>query len=151
MAIKRIYKKRFKGIGLITGNFYQFKYLAWQHDPKPLIIFMYTLEGIHPRSGHQWRFVQGLNLSYLPKNMRSRFVKTWSAQILRTGNTRFTWQLVEKRFPKIKYAVRRYFIKPNYYITKLNHIPFEDIQDVTQTIRKKDFSRSNKRRRGVRR
>ena len=74
MAIRRGYKKKYKGVDMKSGYFYTFKYQAWENDPKPTIIFMYTLEGIHPNTGHQWRFFQGINFTYIPRSVRKRFI-----------------------------------------------------------------------------
>ena len=92
MPIRRIYRKKFHGVILKSGYIYSFKYSSWRNDPKPTIILMYSLEGNHPNTGHQWRFLQGINLSYLPRSMRRAFANEWVRVFERTnGNVRFTF------------------------------------------------------------
>lgn len=139
--LKRVYRKRFKGVTLKSGHFYTFKYQAWEHDPKPTIIFMHSIEGIHPRSGHQWRIIQALNFTYIPKTMRIRFLKVWMKELEKPGNIKFHWQKVQAKYPYLERAIRRYFFKPNYYISNLKEVPFEDIEKVVVSTFSKDFSK----------
>jgi hypothetical protein len=145
MAIRRIYRKKFHGVMLKSGYIYTFKYQAWANDPTPVIIFMYSLEGNHPNTGHQFRFLQAINFTYIPKSMRRTFANEWARVFEATnGNVRFTWDIVKRRYPYLKHAVRRYFIKPNYYISKLQEIPFEDMEKVIVSTWSKDFSKKVK-------
>lgn len=141
MALRRAYKKRFKGVNLKSGNFYTFKYQAWEHDPKPTIIFMYAIEGIHPRTGHQWRLIQAINFTYIPRQVRRRFLAAWKKEMERGLNTRFTYQKLKRRWPYLKIATRRYFLKPTYYIKDLKEIPFDQIDRVVVSTWSKDFSK----------
>ena len=75
MPLKHVLKKQFKGVSLKSGHFYRFKYQAWEHDPKPVVIFMASIEGIHQNTGHQWRVFQCINFTYIPRAMRKRFLK----------------------------------------------------------------------------
>jgi len=144
MAITRKYKKKFKGVDLQSGHFYKFRYQAWENDPEPTVIFMYWLQGIHPRTGHQWRFIQCINFTYVPRTIRKRFVEEWKAQLEKTNNPKFTWEKVKAKYPQIQHAVRRYFYKPNYYITKLEKIPFDNINKAVISTWHKDFSKKIK-------
>ncbi len=106
---------------------------------------MYALEGNHPRTGNQWRFFQGINFTYIPRSMRRQFARDWVRTLERTrGNVRFTWELVQRRYPYLKNAVRRYFYRPTYYIRDLNEVPLEDIEKVVVSTWSKDFSKKLK-------
>lgn len=141
MALRRVYKKRFKGVTLKSGHFYTFKYQAWEHDPKPTIIFMHGIEGIHPNTGHQWRILQAINFTYIPRAVRSRFLKIWMKELQKAGQPKFHWQKVQAKYPYLERAIRRYFFKPNYYIRDLKEVPFEDIEKVVVSTYSKDFSK----------
>ena len=112
MALRRVYKKKYQGVNLKSGYFYKFKYKAFERDPKPLIIFMHSIEGIHPTTGHQWRIFQGINFTYVPRSMRKRFLKVWMDEMKKPGNIRFHWQRVLAKYPYIKMGIRRYFFNP---------------------------------------
>lgn len=144
MPIVRKYKKKFKGVNLQSGHFFKFRYQAWANDPEPTVIFMYSLEGIHPRTGHQWRFLQCINFTYVPRTVRKNFVRDWTIHMQKTNNPRFTWEKVKSKYPQIQHAVRRYFFKPNYYITKLQEIPFDQIEKQVVSTWHKDFSKKIK-------
>ena len=50
----RIYKTlKLDGIQLKQGYFYQFKYSPYQEDPRPMIIFISAIKGLHPTTKHQ--------------------------------------------------------------------------------------------------
>ncbi len=141
MALRRVHKKRFKGVTLRSGHFYTFKYQAWEHDPKPTIIFMYSIEGLHPNTGHQWRIIQAINFTYIPRGMRKRFLKQWMKELQRPGDIKFTYDRVKSRWPFLKKATRRYFFKPSYYIQNLKEIPFDKVEKVIISTWSKDFSK----------
>jgi len=141
MALRHIYRKKFKGVALRSGHFYRFKYQAWEHDPKPTVIFMASIEGIHQNSGHQWRIFQCINFTYIPRAQRKRFLKIWMKELDRSGNIKFTWRKVISKYPYLKPAIRRYFFKPNYYIRNLEEIPFDNIEKVVVSTFSKDFSK----------
>lgn len=117
---------------------------AWENDPHPTVILMYSLEGTHPNTGHQWRFLQCINFTYIPRTLRRQFARDWKQVLQRTNNPRFRWELVKRKYPYLQNAVRRYFIKPNYYITNLKEIPFDDIEKVVVSTWSKDFSKKIK-------
>jgi len=144
MALRRIFKKRFKGIDLKSGHIYKFRYQAWENDPEPTIIFMYTVEGIHPRTGHQHRYVQALNFTYVPRSMRKQFARAWIQEYGRTGNVRLTWEKVKSQYPYIQNSIRRYFFKPAYYITDLVEVPFDKWESAIVSTWSKDFSKKVK-------
>lgn len=145
MPVRRILKKKFKGVVLKSGYVYSFRYSPWTADPNPTIILMYALEGTNPNTGHQWRFLQGVNLSYLPRSMRKVFAREWVNVFQRTnGNVIFTYEIMQRRFPYMSHAIRRYFTKPNYYISDLREIPFENMEEAIVSTWSKDFSRKIK-------
>lgn len=147
MAIKRVFKKRFKGITMKSGYIYTFRYqqlLAWQHDPKPTGILLYALDGIHPKTGSQWRFFQMINLSYVPKTIRKQFIKEWVIYLQKTKNVKLTWEIIMKKYPRLKHSVRRYFFKPNYYIKDLVEVPLDKIEEVVVSTWHKDYSKKVK-------
>lgn len=145
MAVRRKLRKRFQGVDMRSGHIYTFRYQAWEHDPKPVIILMYALEGNHENTGHQWRFFQGINFTYIPRTVRKQFARDWVRTWERSnGNVRFTWEMVQRRYPYLKGAVRRYFFKPAYYIKDLKEVPFEDMEKVIVSTWSKDFSKKLK-------
>jgi hypothetical protein len=141
MAIQRKFTKRHSGITMKSGRIYSFRYQAWEHDPTPLIIMLYALEGIHPNTGHQWRFIQAINFSYVPRAQRKRFAKDWVETLKRSRDPRFTWELVKRKYPYLEIAVRRYFFKPKYYIQNLKEVPLDDTESAIVSTWNKDFSK----------
>ena len=144
MAIKRKYKKKFKGVVVKSGHIYSFKYQAWENDPRPTVIMMYALDGVNPNTGHQWRFFQGINFTYIPRGDRKRFAKDWMRIMGGRREPKFTWQTVMRKYPYLKHAVRRYFFKPNYYIRDLTEIPWSDAEKAIVSTFAKDFSKKVK-------
>ena len=57
---------------------------------------------------------------------------------------KFTCEVVQRRYPYLKGAVRRYFFKPTYYIKDLKEIPFDQMEDVIVSTWSKDFSKKLK-------
>ncbi len=143
MPLKHVFTKRFKGVTLRSGYFYRFKYHAWHNDPKPVIIFMSAITGIHD-SGHQWRLIQGINFTYIPRAMRKRFLRQWMVELDKKGKKKFTWQKVLSKYPYLKPAVRRYMLKPVYYIKDLEEIPLDNVEKVVISTFSKDFSKKVK-------
>jgi hypothetical protein len=142
MAIKVDLNFKWKRTEWKSGHIYTFKYHAWHNDPQPTVILMYRLFGMNPKSGHFWRLIQCINFTYIPRPMRQQFASTWVQTMERTGgNAAFTWQLCKRRFPYLKHAVRRYLIKPDYYITNVKAIPLEDMESVIVSTWSKDFSK----------
>ena len=142
MGLRRVFKKRFKGVVMKTGHIYTFNYQAFENDPKPTVILMYAIEGIHARTGHQRRLFQCINFSYVPRAIRKQFARSWVREFERTnGNPKFTWETVKRKYPQLKVATRRYFFSPNYYITKLREVPIDQMENVIVSTWSKDFSK----------
>ena len=143
-GLKRRYTKKLKGVSLKSGHFYTFKYQAWEHDPKPTIIFMHSIEGFNLKANgkiHQWRIIQALNFTYIPKAARIRFLKIWLDELEKPGNIKFHWQKVLSKYPYLKRGIRRYFFKPDYYIKNLKEVPFDKIEKVVISSFSRDFSK----------
>jgi len=142
MAIRVIMRKNFQNVSWRSGHIYKFKYQAWSNDPEPVIILMYALSGIHPTTGNQWRFFQGINFTYIPRSQRRQFASKWVREWEATGGSfQFTYERMLREFPYLKSAVRRYFFKPAYYISNAVEVPLEDIEDVIVSTWSKDFSK----------
>jgi hypothetical protein len=142
--LKRVFKKKFKGVNFQTGHIYKFKYQAWENDPEPTIIYMYSVEGIHPNTGHEHRYIQALNFTYVPRSVRKQFIRLWIYDFERTKNIKLTWERVKSRYPYLQNAIRRYFFKPSYYITDPREISFDDWEKVVVSTWSKDFSKKVK-------
>ena len=145
MALRIQYRKKIHGVIMQSGHVYSMKYIPWQHDSNPTIIFMNSFSGTHPNTGRQWRFIQALNFTYVPRSSRRAFANEWTRVFERTnGNVRFTWNILKRRYPYLSHAVRRYFYSPNYYISKLQEIPFENMEQAIISTWSKDFSKKVK-------
>lgn len=145
MALNIQYTFKQSGITMRSGHFYQFRYQAWANDPKPMIILFYKIQGINPNTGHQWRLIQGVNLNYIPRSHRRLFVNQWQhAYEVSNGNIKFTYEDMKRRYPWLRYGVRRYMTKPTYYIQNAIEIPFEDAEEAVLSTYDKDFSRKVK-------
>ena len=145
MAIRLKGKRRSHGITWKTGEIYTFRYQAWENDPQPTVILMYGVDGTHPNTGHQHRYYQGVNLSYVPRGDRKKFAQEWQRIYTENnGRVEFTWDLVQNQYPYLRNAVRRYFFKPSYYIQNAKHIPMDEMEDAVVGTWGKDFSKKVK-------
>jgi hypothetical protein len=140
MALRFKFKKNYQGVPLHSGRIYQFAYTAYEHDPAPLIIFLYWVEGNHPSTGRQWRFIQAINLNYISRTYRKQFVDTWIRTLYTTRDVRLTWQRVKQKFPEMTFATRRYFYTPTYYIKGLRSISLDNVEKEVVGSLIKDFS-----------
>ena len=122
-----------------------FNYQAYENDPQPLIFFINAIKGIHPNTGHQWRLIQGININYIPRKDRKKFVKLWRDTMATSKSVKFTWLKVKSQFPYIKFGIRRYMLKPNYYMKNLQKIEVKDWDKVVVKHILKDFSGQIKR------
>lgn len=142
MAIKLVLKKRFHGITWKSGYIYNFKYSSWQNDPEPTIILMYAVQGINPNTGHEHHYFQGVNFTYIPRPVRKVFAREWANEFESSrGDVKFTYNKLKRKYPYLRGAIRRYFYKPTYYISKAREIPMEDMEDVIVSTWSKDFSK----------
>lgn len=147
MALRIDGKFKFKGIQWRSGHLYKFKYSNWYEDPEPMLILLYRFSGTHPNTKRQWRFIQGINMNYVPRHVRKNFAINWTTSLERNkGNVLLTWNEVKARFPGIEKsnAIRRYFYSPSYYIQNPEYIPIENMEDALVSSWHKDFSKKIK-------
>lgn len=147
MALKIEGKFKFKNVIWKSGHLYKFRYSNWYSDPEPLAILLYRFKGYHPKTGRQWRFIQCINLNYVPRHIRRNFAINWINTLERNnGNVLLTWQEIKSKFPGIAKsdAIRRYFYSPNYYITKVQYIPIENMEEAIVSTWHRDFSKKIK-------
>lgn len=146
MALKIDYTFNLNRVTWKSGHFYSFRYRAWANDPKPLIILFYRITGVNPNTGHQWRLFQGINLNYIPRPHRRMFVNQWLHQYeMSNGDIRFTYEDMKRRYPWMKYGIRRYMTKPTYYVQNPIEIPFDNVEEAVLSTYNKDFSEKVKR------
>jgi hypothetical protein len=144
--LQRQYKKKIGGVTFKSGGIYKFDYSNWQHDPRPVIIFMYAYRGYHPNTGREWRFIQGINFTYVPRAFRRLFATIWiskygAATTFKRGQLDFTWDMVLRSYRYLRPALRRYFYTPNYYMTNIEEVPFENWEKEIMSTMSKDFSK----------
>lgn len=147
MALKIDRKFKFKNIQWKSGHLYRFRYSAWQEDPEPLVILLYRFRGRHPKTGHEWRFIQALNMNYVPRHIRKNFIINWTKTLERNnGNVLLTWDEIKFKYPGLAKSdcIRRYFYKPNYYIKKPESIPINNMEEAVVSSWHKDFSKKMK-------
>jgi len=153
MAIRRIYEITYRGTKLRGGHFYTFDYDRYENDPSPMILLMYEVKGIHPRTKHYHSYLQGWNLSYIPKKLRRAAVEQFMRMAARKRpevafsgwkydahrkHIRIGW----KWFPAyMELAIRRYLTAPPGHIKGLKEIPFEYIETALMDIEHKDYFR----------
>ncbi len=142
MALKFDYNFKSHGINWSSGYIYRFRYNAYRHDPTPTIILMSRTTGIHPNTGHQHRYISGINFTYIPRSHRRLFAMQWKNTMeMSNGNVQFTWNDVKRRYPYLRFGIRRYVLKPVYRIQEPIQVPFDDMEDAIVDTFSKDFSK----------
>jgi len=97
-----------------SGHFYSFYYSNYQNDPIPTVIMLNYVYGTHPTTGNRHNYIQCINLSYINRNIRKKFIDMWMPTYqYNRGNVKLTWDMVIKKYPYLKFAVRRYLLKRN--------------------------------------
>ncbi len=147
MALKIEGKFKFKGVIWRSGHLYKFRYSNWYEDPEPLVILLYRFKGYHPKTQREWRFIQALNMNYVPRHIRRNFAINWTQTLERNnGNVLLTWDEIKMKFPGIAKsdAIRRYFYSPKYYIQDPKSIPIEKMEEALISSWHKDFSKKIK-------
>jgi hypothetical protein len=145
MALRISYTERKNNVTLKSAEFFRFKYQAYQNDPNPLILFLYSIKGIHPNTGHNWNLIQALNFSYVPRKDRIKFIQDWKLIHSKTKNIKLTWQAVKSRYPYLELSIRRYLLSPAYYIRQIEAIKEEDIEkEVIKSLPKDYFERAKR-------
>lgn len=123
-----------------SGHFYNFQYTKYQNDPIPTIIMLNYVSGIHENTGHKHNYIQAINLCYIPRNYRKKFVNMWLPLLQRNnGNVRLTWNKVVSTWPFMRVAIRRYLVKKN-YIKWPREIPFDKVVDEVVSTWTRDYS-----------
>lgn len=143
--LKIFYKFKHDSVQFKSGHFYKFKYDGYENDPNPTIVLLYAIKGIHPKTGNQWNLMQALNLNYIPKKDRKIFVKIWKKHMEKTKSIKLTWHMITKQYPYLKASIRRYLLKPKYYVRKCEAISFDDIDKEVVKSWHKDYSSVIKR------
>lgn len=147
----REWHRRHGDVLVKSGHVYTFRYSAWQNDKQPTVLMMYAVSGIHPRTGHQHRYFQAINFTYIPRSHRIAFAKMWmeyyNSRITDPKNIQsaqlqdfFTWEKVKKFYPILQPGIRRYFYVPVYYIQGLTEIKPENMKKAIESTWAKDFS-----------
>jgi hypothetical protein len=62
----------------------------------------------------------------------------------------FTWDKIQSKYPNLKNHIRRYMLKPAYYIRDLEHIPPDQYDDMVVKSWFKDFSDATRKTLGSR-
>jgi hypothetical protein len=133
--------KKIGGVTFRSGYFYKFKYRAWHNDKTPIVIFMSAISGIND-TGHQWRLIQAINFTYIPRAMRKRFFKSWMKELEKPPKRKnFSWKKIVARYPYLKPAIRRYQYMPKYYINNVKEIPLDQAEKEVIGTMAKDFSK----------
>jgi hypothetical protein len=81
----------------------------------------------------------------VPRKDRKRFIKIWQREIEKGTPLKFTWKKVKTEFPYLKFSIRRYQLKPVYYISSPKEIPIKDWEKEVIGSLIKDFSSKIKR------
>ena len=141
MALKISYNFRLNGVEWKSGHFYTFRYRAYNQDPTPLIILFYKITGVNPNTGHQWRLLQGINMNYIPRSHRRLFLMQWQNYYeTSNGNIKYTYDMMKRQHPYLRFGIRRYMTKPTYYIQKPYEIPFDKVEEAVMSTFDKDYS-----------
>lgn len=123
-----------------SGHFYNFHYTQYKNDPIPTGVMLNWVHGTHPNTGHVHNYIQMINLSYIPRNYRKKFVDTWLPLLEQNGgNIRLTWQKVVSRWPFMKFAIRRYIVKKN-FIRYAREIQYKDVEREVISTWMRDYS-----------
>lgn len=123
-----------------SGHFYSFYYKKYANDPIPTVVMLNWVHGTHPNTGHIHNYIQAINLSYIPRNFRKKFVHMWLPTLRANGgNVRLTWEKVVARWPFLTIAVRRYLLKRN-YIKYARLIPEDKVEEEVISTWTRDYS-----------
>jgi hypothetical protein len=135
MSLSVFYSITHQGMHMKSGHCYHFGYSRYENDPHPVIFFINGIIGTNPRTGHFWNLIQGINLNYIPKNYRLRFVEMWKPVVTVGANMLVTWRRIQGQFPFLRgkggmIPIRRYLLGPGKYIVAPRWIPAESYQRV---------------------
>jgi hypothetical protein len=123
-----------------SGHFYNFHYTKYANDPIPTVVMLNWVHGTHPNTGHKHNYVQCINLSYIPRNYRKKFVEMWLPTLKRNkGNVKLTWSMVISKWPFMRMSIRRYILKNN-FIKYAREIPPENVIKEVVSTWTRDYS-----------
>ncbi len=129
MALTKTFKPNIRG-PIKSGQFYTFRYLRYQNDPQPFVLFMYYIKGTNPDTKNRWGHLQCINFNYLNPSQRIRFFNAYKKSIrgkLARTIGRVDWKLISRRYPELTVATRRYKIP---FMRSINLVPLEDVPDM---------------------
>ncbi len=141
MAIRSSDKIKHGWVLFRTGHVYSFRYSNFQFDPEPTVIVINTVRGIHPTTGHRHNYLQAINFTYIPRNVRSIFIKKWKKNLKRyNGDVKLSWLDVTRRYPYLMLALRRYILDKG-YVTKIVDIKYDNLEDAVIKTFEADYSK----------
>ena len=144
MSLKVFFNIRYQGLNFQSGHCYHFGYSRYENDPHPIIFMINAILGTHPHTGHFWNLIQGINLNYIPKNSRLRFVEMWKPVVTMGANMYITWKKIQAQFPFLRgkggfIPIRRYLLGPGNYILKPRWVPAESYNRIVIKGMTKDY------------
>lgn len=133
-------KIRESTVWIKSGHFYAMYYINYDNDPQPIFVMLNYIRGTHPRTGHYHNYIQAINLTYIPRQFRRLFVEQWGS-ILKSnnGNVILTWRMIVKKYPYLRFAIRRYFIGKG-FLRYIREVKEEDYEKVIVSSFARDFS-----------
>lgn len=142
MPLKMYFEKTLNGKRLQSGHFYTFGYGNYENDPQPLVIFINAIVGLNESTNHYWNLFQGINLHYISRNKRYKFLNNWLTVYDGTKeNIRFTWSIITKQYPYLTLAIRRYILNTTRgFVVNLMEIDRQNIQKTVLGSMPKDYS-----------
>jgi hypothetical protein len=144
MSLRVFYSITYQGMHLKSGHCYHFGYSRYENDPHPIIFFLNAIVGTNPNTGHLWNLIQGINLNYVPKNSRLKFVQMWKPVVTMGANMLMTWRRIQGQMPFLRgrggmIPIRRYLLGPGRYIVSPRWVPAESYQRVVLQGMTKDY------------
>lgn len=144
MSLRIFYNLNYGGMNFKSGHCYHFGYSRYENDAHPIIFFINGIIGTNPNTGHMWNLIQGINLNYIPRRSRLRFVEMWKPVVTVGANMLVTWQRIQGQFPFLRgragfIPIRRYLLGPGRYIINPRWVPVESYTRVVMNGITKDF------------
>jgi len=143
MTLRRVFKVKDRNstVWWRSGHIYSFRYRNFENDPNPIVLCLYAIKGVNPNTRHNWNLVQAINLNYIPRHNRRKFLQTWISVLEKNGgNIRLTWEMLVRHYPYLLLACRRYLLDRKMF-ADLREIPLEDIESIVISSWAKDYSK----------
>jgi len=136
-----VYKQVREGtVWFKSGHFYTIAYTNFENDPMPTGVMLNYIKGAHPKTGNYHNYIQMINMNYVPRNYRKKFVNDWKQTLINNkGDVLLTWKKIRSRFPYLQFALRRYFVGKN-YIRNQREVINEDLEKVVVSSYTRDYS-----------